>query len=610
LGYPSRGYCFRVRSLSISRDGQRLVLVLPDELPLRVAAKALAQHRYEGSHDGHVVFTYPVTADLAREVVASFEPSVAPAARPAVDALLQRCSALEAAQAEKSALEGAVGFDHGLRTLPMQHQIQAMRFCWARFQAGARGAALLMEQGTGKSLVAIGLAHGLWRAGETDHALVVCPNSLKGTWGGAGGEIPKHLAAEPWIEIPDGSRERRAERAEALIDRAGVAAGRSPWVILNYEMFAINPRQWPDWLRSLDSAVQRGRGLLILDESSMLKNLQAKRTRTLQALARHYRNVLILTGTPVTKSPLDIYAQFEVMEAGALGFRSYFDFERTYARYQRQHFGGRQVLQVVGYQNLDDLERRVARHSFRARAEDCLDLPPVRTQTIPVELSPAQGMILRQLARDTIAEMDDGSQIDGRNVLSRYLRMAQVVGGFAATDAGTQALAPNPKLEALGDFLATVLEDPDHKAVIFARFTAEIDAICTLAHGAGWNPARFDGQISPDERELWRRSFDTDPSCRVLVAQYQTGSYGLNLTVANTIAFYSLDFSLEHLLQARKRVHRQGQTRPVLEAYFLGHVARRQIQTIDHLMLRALSEKKNLADIVTGDRGREMLEAL
>lgn len=597
-----------MKDLRLSRDGQRLVLVLPDSAPMRAAARAVIGHSYAGKSDGHVVFTYPAMPDQAAELVAAFNPSIGGDYLDRIMGLVGQAMALEKAQELKDT-DGQLAFDPLLRTTPMGHQVRAMRFCWARLTAGARGAALLMEQGTGKSLVAIGLANGLHAAGGIDHVLVSCPNSLRGTWASPeDGEVHTH-SQQARTCAPRGTRDKRVDEARAFLQGSGAL----PWVVLNHEAFSVDHRRRPPaWLLALRDVAAKRQGLLVVDESSMLKNPTSKRTRTLQWLASHYRHVLLLTGTPVTRSPLDVWSQFEVMEPGSLGYKTYLAFERSYARYEKQFFGGARVTVVAGYQNLDDLERRVARHSYRARAADCLDLPPVRTQVVPVELSAEQCKVLRQLRRDMVAEVD-GGMVDGRNVLARYLRMAQVVGGFLPVEGEEpRPFGENPKMTALRSVLDSALEDPEHKAVVFARFVPEIQAALAMAKEAGWAPAAFYGGVTGDAREAERQRFTRDPECRVLVAQYQTGSYGLNLTAASNIIFYSLDFSLEHLLQAQKRVHRKGQESSVLEVHLVGNATYRgrALHTIDHLLLQALRQKKDLADLVTGDRAREALEAL
>lgn len=604
-----------MKHLTLSADGRRLTLVIPDQTTLRAAAKAVRGYRFEGRNDGHAVFSFPAAPDVAALVVTSFEPVLSPSHREEINALHLKAVQLDAAVAAKE-FDGSMIGKPGLATTPMAHQIAAYNFAMARLAAGAHGSALLMEQGTGKTLVAIAIANDLFARGAIQWVSVVAPNTLKGTWAD---EITKHTdpALSPWILIPKGTRAKRLEAAE---DGFASPDGLN-WVVTNFENYALNPRanrDHRDLVEGWERLPKASPGLLIVDESTMVKNERAKRTQVLARLSKQFAASLILTGTPVTSKPLDVYGQFEVMEHGSLGYHSYLAFDRAYAIRQRRRTATAVFEEVVGYQNLEDLEERVAKLSYRARAVDCLDLPPVVTKRIPVDMTPEQKRIITSLKTDMMAELGDGGFVDGRNILTRYLRMAQVIGGYVGVlDAEgkpvdkPRALDPNPKLDACMEYHELLFEDPSQKGVIFTQYRAEIEALRDAARERGWKPVAFYGGTPEADREEGRLRFREDPDTRLFIAQYQTGSKGLTLVEAASVAFYSLTFSLEDFLQARKRVHRIGQSHTVTEAYFLGQIPGRRgpRQTLDHLILEALQQKQSLADIVTGDH-RKILEAL
>jgi SNF2 family DNA or RNA helicase len=605
-----------LKHLSLAQNHERITLVIPDQTPLRAAAKAIRGHRFEGSNDGHAVFSFPAAPDIVALVISSFDPVISPSSGDAIRALLAQEQTLTEAAEAKGADSSLGKFDPGLRTDPMAHQIAAMNFAMARASGGARGTGLLMEQGTGKSLVAIGVANALRARGAVSWAMVISPNSLKGTWVE---EITKHSEPMAAISVPRGTRAARLDQARTavLAGKAGLPA----WIITNYENFALNPRGnkahrdlFDGWAEIPDTLP----GVLIVDESTMVKNVRAKRTQAIRELAARFGYVLILTGTPVTASPLDVYGQFEVMDPGALGFHSFLAFDRAYALRRRRRTRNATFEEVVGYQNLEDLEARVAKLSYRARAMECLDLPPVVTKRIPVTLTGEQARIIEDLKHEMMAELDSGDVVDGRNILTRYLRMAQTIGGFVGVldEAGrateqARTLTPNPKLDALMEYADLLFDDPTQKMVVFAQYRAEIEAIRDAARERKWKPVAFYGGTPDAEREDGRVRFREDPDTRLFIAQYQTGSKGLTLVEAATVAFYSLTFSLEDFLQARKRVHRIGQTQTVTETFFVGQIAGRRgpRQTLDHLVIEALRRKQGFADQITGDH-RRMLEAL
>lgn len=602
-----------MKHLTLSESGRRLTLVVPDQTTFRAAAKAIRGYRFEGRNDGHAVFSFPAAPDVARDVCEFFDPVLSPSHKDPIDQLRLRAIQLDAAVAAKD-FDGSMIGEPGLATDPMAHQVGAYNFCMARLGAGAHGAGLLMEQGTGKTLVAIALANALYKQGAIRWALVVAPNTLKGTWAE---EIEKHTqpALSPWVLIPKGTRAQRL----AAVEDMGTEEGGLNWVVTNVEGWALNPRKQrahKDLLDGWLQVLQSQPGLLIIDESTTVKNPKARRTLVLEEVSKKAAASLILTGTPVTSSPLDVFGQFEVMEQGSLGFQSYVAFDRAYAlrQHRRSRTGG--YYEVVGYQNLEDLEARVAKLSYRARAKDCLDLPPVSTKSIPVELTAEQARILKEVKKG-VAELGDGF-VDGRNILTRYLRMAQTIGGYVGMLGpdgkkieGAKALDPNPKLAACLDYHDLLFEDPTQKGVVFCQFTPEIEALRDAARERGWKPALMYGGESEEARESGRKRFKDDPATRIFIAQYQAGSMGLTLTSAASIMFYSLTFSLKDFQQARKRVDRIGQEHPVTEVYLLGQTAGRRgpKQTLDHEILRSLEAKQDFADRITGDH-RSILKAL
>lgn len=595
----------------LTRKGDKLVLVVPDAAPMRAAAGAVRAGRFLGRSDGCAVYEYPAEPDVAAALVSTFEPPLLPAE---LDILLQQHQALEGALRAKESVLFSADVDPGLATEPYQHQVQAFNFAWARWRAGAKGTGLLMEQGTGKTLVSIALANALHQAGLIDWTFVVCPSTLRGTWAE---EIEKHSSRslDEYLVLA-GTRVGKADELAAYL-----ADDHEPmrWAITNYEQFAVDVgarnAAGKSFRRVLEAAQVRP-GLVIFDESTYLKNFRSKRTRACQALATAFPRRLIMTGTPITKSPLDAFAQFEVLDKGCLGFNTYLAFERAYATYRPQRIAGGRTIQVPdGYQNLEDLEGKLARVSYRARAADCLDLPPVVVKQIPVELTPRQVKVYRALTSDMMAELEGGALVDGRNILTRYGKLAQICGGFVnlidqeGNPLGRELFDPNPKLEALIEYLDLLFEDPDAKAVVFCQYVAECEAV--LGAGSAYGPVGMWGAIPVEDREAGRKALANDPGTRLMVCQYRCGSKGLNLTAANTLIFYSLTFDLEDYLQAQKRVHRAGQdAKHVNEVYLVANRRTRNglRPTIDHLITRALREKKNLADVVTGDRAREVLE--
>lgn len=540
----------------------------------------------------------------------------------------QEAEARAALEARAAELAGSIdlAIDAPLQTEPMTQQVAAMNFAAALFRSRIPGVGLLMEQGTGKSLVALGLVGAMAKKGAVRWALIVCPNSLTGTWGNPDpryGQIAQHSALDADVLILRGPKTKRLEAMRRQLLRSH-KAGRFCWIITNVDQFStkvfkraqgreVPSEEFETWLDLIEEAPPAA---LIVDESSVVKNPNSRRSRALRIMAPKFRTRLILTGTPITKNPLDAWSQFEILDPGCLGHHTYMAFERYYAVLARRKFGARSFMEVVGFdpERLAELEGRVASLSYRCRAKDCLDLPPVTRRQVDVEITPEQKRTLVELKKEMIGLVDSGL-VDGRNILTRYQRMAQILGGSVPTmdrdgkpTGEVHLYRPNPKLVALSDYLTVALDDPTAKAVIFCLYRAEIQAVAKLATEKKWGPLEFHGDVKPTDRDEHLAAFASDPSKRILVAQYQAGSYGLNLTAANHLVFYSLTFSLEHFLQAQKRVDRIGQERPVSEAYLVAHVPLRGGklgQTLDHLILESLHRKRGFADLITGDAAAE-----
>jgi SNF2 family DNA or RNA helicase len=555
---------------------------------------------------GLAVFSYPAKADVWRDIHSVFTPVIDDSAR-AVVARLEEVELLIAAACERKGRAGALPFDPLLRSTPMDHQREALHFAWSMLEAGLPGAFQQMEMGTGKSLVAIGLANGLHAAGKIRYAMVLVPNSLKGTWGALDGEILKHSLRPCRIVVLRGSRAaRERDLSDAMAELRDDPS--LLWIVNNYEQFREDPRKSETLPRTI-GILRRAPGMLICDESTEVKSPRANTTRCVLELSTNLPYRVPMTGAPITKGPLDVWAQTELIERGILGYSSYIAFERTHAVTEERRSAHGTYPAITGYRNLEDLERRLGRFSYRVKASECLQLPPVTIQRIPVELNGEQERMLTKLRDEMAVELDGGAAIDGRNILTRYLRMAEVIGGFPhilgpdGQPAGVHRILPNPKLEATRAFTNMVFDSPARKLVVFANFVAEVEAITEAL--AEWGAMPFYGAVKERDREANRIAFNEDPTKRVLVCQYQTGSMGLNLTVADTTLFYSLTFSLKHYLQARKRVDRHGQkAERVLEAYLLADSFgrnRKPRQTLDQIQLRGLQMKTQLADMVTGD---------
>jgi SNF2 family DNA or RNA helicase len=467
------------------------------------------------------------------------------------------------------------------KTQPYQHQKDALVASWNK-----REYALFMEMGTGKSKVLIDNMAILYGKGAIEAALIIAPKGVYRNWSER--EVPTHLPEAIAHRIGVWSASPKKKEKEGLINLFDIC-DELKILVMNVEAF-----QTKKGVSFAEKFLLAHRTLLAIDESTTIKNHKAVRTKALIKLAKQASYRRILTGFPITQSPLDLYSQAEVLSPQLLGFSSYYSFQNHYGQVINRSFGARTFRQVVGYQNLDELSRKVDTFSFRVLKKDCLDLPNKVYSRREVELTPQQKRVYKELKDYAITELEDKSLVSTNNVLTQMLRLHQVVCGFVNNDDGNEEELDNNRL----DELINVLGEMRGKVIIWANYRHDIQAIVrTLQEVAGpESVAAYYGDTSDDEREdVIRRFQDPDSDLLYFVGNTQTGGYGITLTEASNVVYYSNNFDLEKRLQSEDRAHRIGQTNKVT---YVDLVSK---GTVDEKIVKALRNKLNLAQEVLGD---------
>ena len=457
-----------------------------------------------------------------------------------------------------------------LKTVPFQHQVAAFNMAITRPSFAA-----LMEQGCGKTAVAIAAAGYRFQRGEVRRVLVVAPASVVPVWPV---EFNLHADFPHDVRPLEGSTQKRSEVLKKWAPDPAVLQA----VVINYEA---------TW--RMDEALAAWRpDMIICDESQRIKTPGARQSKAMARLGTIARYRMILTGTPVSQGPLDFYSQYRFLDRNIFG-TSYYAFRARYAL-----MGGYENRQVIGYQNLDDLVQKAHNIAFRCRKADCLDLPEQIDQVLFCDLEREAQRIYDQLVKESVAELSDEEVVIAPNVLSRLLRLSQVTGGFLRVDEQT-SLVSRAKMGLLEETLDDLL-DAGKKVVVFARFIPELMAITKLLISKGISHSLIYGETPMDNRGRMVEDFQTNPDVKVFVAQIQTAGLGITLHAADTAIFYSLDYSFANYDQCRARIHRIGQKN---KCTYIHLVAR---MTVDEKVLAALAEKKSLADQVV-DNWRELL---
>lgn len=458
-----------------------------------------------------------------------------------------------------------------LKTVPFQHQVAAFNMAITRPCFAA-----LMEQGCGKTAVAIAVAGYRFQRGEVRRVLVVAPASVVPVWPV---EFNLHADFPHDVRPLEGSTQKRSEVLKKWAPDPAVLQA----AVINYEA---------TW--RMDEALAAWRpDMIICDESQRIKTPGARQSKAMARLGTIARYRMILTGTPVSQGPLDFYSQYRFLDRNIFG-TSYYAFRARYAL-----MGGYGNRQVIGYQNLDDLVQKAHSVAFRCRKEDCLDLPEQVDQVMYCELEKDARRIYDQLVKESVAELSDEEVVIAPNVLSRLLRLSQMTGGYLRVDEQT-TLVSKAKMGLLEETLDDLIE-AGKKVVVFARFIPEIEAIVKMLEKKKVAHGLIYGATPMDARGEMVESFQTDPAVKVFVAQIQTAGLGITLHAADTAIFYSLDYSYANYDQCRARIHRIGQKN---NCTYIHLVAR---NTVDEKVLSALAQKRDLADQVV-DNWRELLK--
>jgi len=458
------------------------------------------------------------------------------------------------------------------KTEPFSHQKRALKkIVDLNGQAG-----LLMEMGTGKTKVAIDWAGIGFYNLEVRRVLVVAPLSVLGVWPR---QIRQHSGAPARVFRLVGPTQDRVHLLKLII--ASPKDDVLTYCIINYEGIWRELDRGPGIKELL---IHWQPDLVIWDECHRLKSPTSKQSRAAFAISQSARYRLGLTGTHITKSPLDVFGQFRAINDKVFG-TNWYQFKNTYGVW-----GGFGRFQLRGYRHLETLIRKLRGNSYRVKKEQCLDLPDKLFETVPVTLSQKAIDLYREMAKEMIIEIEE-SHATASIVLVKLLRLSQITSGFVKDVEGNIKVFDNSKLNTTMDLLDDLLAE-DHKVVIFVRFVNDILRIKEELLKRKVRHAILSGSVPGNKRDGLVQQFQTNPEIKVFIAQTQSGSLGIDLTAADVAIFYSLDYNAANYWQAQDRIHRIGQTKKV--TYYHMTVPR----SIDAIILQTLKEKGDLAQTI------------
>ena len=480
-----------------------------------------------------------------------------------------------------------MGFE--FKTQPYDHQRKALKDSWS-----AEYYALFMEMGTGKSKVTVDNIAILYEAGKLNAALIIAPKGVYDNW--AKGEIPTHLpdriARHVMRWSPLKTQKYEHELTSFILNKDRLLK----IFVMNVEAFST-PRGFEAARAFL---FQNPENMVVVDESTTIKNRKAQRTANITKLRDMAKYRRILTGSPITKSPMDLFSQCELLNEKCLGFNSYFAYQSRYANVQKRTMGHRSFQQIVGYRRLDELSEKLDRFSNRTLKQDCLDLPEKVYIKRFVELTPEQERVYNQMKKLALAELETGELATTASVLTQIMRLQQICCGHFQPDDGDIRVLKNNRMNELME----LAEEVQGKAIIWATYTHDILHIAKALReqfGEDAVATYYGGTAQDDRQDIVNRFQDRTDPLRFFVGQPRTGGYGITLTAANTVIYYSNSYDLEIRLQSEDRAHRIGQTNKVT------YIDLVTPDTIDERILAALRNKIDIAREVLGGDAKDWL---
>ena len=466
------------------------------------------------------------------------------------------------------------------KTKPYQHQVDALNISYDKEEF-----ALFMEMGCGKSKVIIDNFVHLYQNQKINGVLILAPKGVYDTWYSK--EIPNHTPEEinyhtvKWSNANTQKNKKSLATLHEEPDRLNI-------LIMNIE--ALSTRKGAQF--TTDFLFKR-KCMFVIDESTTIKNHKAKRTINAVRLGKYAYYRRILTGSPVTKSPLDLYSQAYFLDPSLLGFGSYFSFRARYANLMDRSANGRTFKQVVGYRNLTELNEKLLKFSHRVLKKDCLDLPDKVYLKRTIQMTDEQRRVYKDLQKQAKALLSAGT-VTVTHIITQIIRLHQVSCGFVGLDGGGLTELSSQRLPELME----ILEETDGKVIIWANYRHDIRKIeqeLTKVYGAE-SVGTYHGDVSQERREEVINEFQNlDSPLRFFVGNTQTGGYGITLTAASTVIYYSNNYDLEKRLQSEDRAHRIGQTNKVT---YIDIVCER---TVDEKIVKSLRQKQNIAQTVLGE---------
>jgi SNF2 family DNA or RNA helicase len=446
-----------------------------------------------------------------------------------------------------------------------------------------------MEMGTGKSKVLIDNISMLYDKGKINGALIIAPKGVYKNWYTQ--EIPNHMAdhIEKTVVLWESSKNKETEYKKLFESSDNLQI-----LIMNVEALSTKKGKTFAW-----KFLNCHTSMMAVDEATTIKNPGAQRTKNIIELGQNVKYKRILTGSPVTKSPLDLFTQCYFLDPWLLDQQSYYAFRVRYAKMRSINVSGRQVQIVVGYRNLGELTEKIKNFSYRCLKDDCLDLPRKTYMKRIIELTDEQKKLYKQMKEKALAVLN-GKMVTSMTVITQMMRLHQITCGHFKSDDGDVQKVKSKRL----DELLNLLDELEGKAIIWAHYRHDIESIVEEVkkkHGDDSILTYYGDTSTEDRQKAIEKIQDLSSPVRFLVGTPQTGGYGITLTAASTMIYYSNGYDLEKRQQSEARIDRIGQSKPMTYVDIIAE------ETIDEKIVEALRRKVNLATEIMGEELKDWI---
>jgi hypothetical protein len=491
------------------------------------------------------------------------------------------------------------------KTTPYDHQAKEFEI-----SADLEARALLWQMRTGKTKLIIDTACHLFLQDKIEVCVVVAPNGVHDNW--ARRELPIHhwdtVERDTLTWITDIAGDKGIARVKAH-ERKGWQEQHDAWWMRLERVLKTSKMKWiflasetmtREEVRKIIARIARrhkGKILTVFDESHDFRTPGSKRTKMALALGRKSKYTRILTGTALDNSPLHAFTQYQLLEAGCLGFEKYSDFKRHHAVYEvKQSRQGRSFPVLVEYRDLEGMRDKMAVLSSVVLREDCEDLPALIPMIREIQTTAEQQRIYDEF-RKSFEVLILGEEVSiGENTM-RMIKLQQILSGFVKDEYGDIHDIPgiNPKLEAVID----EAELSAGKVIIWCNFHEDMDRVCVALRARKHVVVEYHGRVNAAGKLAARQAFEpgAENDVKALVG-YPTA--GLDLSSAEKIIWYSHTFDAIKRGQADERATAMGgKNIPVIDFIAGG---------VDTYITDNVKQKVSVADAMTREGMKTVLE--